>query len=491
MRYGSAYFGRLAGALLARRGSSAITVALFALNVVTLLTYLIAFASPLANATHVSAYVWVGLLFAVDLFYLRRDLSATVASAIMIAVVNVLLIVLISAVALGHINMDRLGLGQMPFVGSGGVELAAVGLAFGVLMMAFFGHTSCALVARLILEREPSGKALVRGSTAAAATVICLYGLALVSFFGAVPRSELVGNAGTILEPLADRAGSAITVFGTIYILLAVGLASIYVSLGMSNQIREWLPASIRGTRASLLAVVPAAIVFVTVELLLLFDRASFSAPLALIGTLVVPLLGGVFPMLLLAASRHRGERAPSAWVRVLRGPISMGVVAAGFVLGLTLQGIFIWERPLERIATAVMIVVIGVMWWAARQRGAFKPLAVVELRQEAGDNAAVAVMVDGRAQPVDVQLTTARGEHDAVGSERFSELKAASFRLPAVAARELKVWVHGLTAEGDSMGIAAKIVLGSDGAEREIDAPTGAAVVPIDGPLHVRILLG
>src|SRR5687767_15331788 len=52
------------------------TIGLFALNAVTLLTYLIAFASPLVAVTGVSPLVWVAVLVAVDVFFMWRDLRS-------------------------------------------------------------------------------------------------------------------------------------------------------------------------------------------------------------------------------------------------------------------------------------------------------------------------------------------------------------------------------------------------------------------------------
>jgi amino acid permease len=495
MRYGSAFFGRLAAGLLGRSGTSAITLTLFVFNVVIFLTYLIAFAAPLASASHLDPAIWVGVLFIVNLFFLRRDLNATVASALVIGAVNVLLILIISLIAFTNMDTANLSFMRVPFFGSNPADIATIGLAFGVVIMAYFGHTSVGLVAKLVLEREPSGKALLRGSMAATATVIALYCFALVAIQGAVSAPELAGQDGTALEPLARIVGPSITFFGGIYVVLAVGLVSVYTSLGMANQVREWVPDRIKGSIVSLLTMVPTVVVFAIVELLLVLKRASFTGPLALIGTLSVPLLGGIFPMLLLAASRHRGDRVPAAWVRVLRGPISMTLVALAFFIGLLVQGLIIWQRPLERIAaTLVSAVIVGLTWMAVR-RGSFKPQAIIEIQREPSGRGGFSVIVDGRPQVADVTIAENGNERtvkEAAGEiDRFNQLRSIAFEVPPSMARELRVWVHGETSEGELEPIHSVVEVSDEDGARQVDAPSGRAVVAIDGgPARLRILL-
>ncbi|MDQ5816573.1 MAG: hypothetical protein M3516_09835 [Actinomycetota bacterium] len=487
MRYGAAFFGRLAESLLGRSGTLAITVTLFAFNVVIFMTYLIAFAAPLSSATGSDPAIWVALLFLVNLIFLRRDLNATVASALVVGAVNVLLIAAISLIAFTRVDPDNLSFMRIPFVGSDPANVAAIGLAFGVVIMAYFGHTSVGLVAKLVLEREPSGRGLLRGSMAAMATIIVLYCFALVAIQGAVSAPELSGHDGTALEPLAEIAGPAVTVLGGVYVLLAVGLASIYVSLGMANQIREWLPTRMKRPAASLLALAPTIVVFLVAEGLLLADRATFTDPLALIGTLAVPLLAGIFPMLLLAASRRRGDRMPGSWVRLLRGPAAMAMIALPFFVGLLVQGFVIWQEPLERVAAALVAALIVGLTWAAMQRGAFDLQAVIELRREPSGRGEFAVLVDGKPTAVDARIAEDGKERSMNGPggeiDRFTQLRLLSVDLPPTAARELRVWVHGVTAEGDSEAIPSSVEVVSDtDGERRVEAPLGSARVTLDG---------
>jgi hypothetical protein len=199
--------------------------------------------------------------------------------------------------------------------------------------------------------------------------------------------------------------------------------------------------------------------------------------------------------MLLLAASRRRGDRVPAAWVHLLRGPISMSLVALAFFVGLLVQGFVIWQGPVERVAAALVSGLIVGLAGIAVRRGSFQPQAVVEIRREPSGRGGFAVLVDGRPQGADVRIEQDGQERTMKGAQgeidRFSQLRTLMFELPPSAARELRVWVHGVTPEGDSEAIASTVEITDRDGERQIDAPSGSAVVPFDGGhSRLRILL-
>jgi hypothetical protein len=234
--------------------------------------------------------------------------------------------------------------------------------------------------------------------------------------------------------------------------------------------------------------------VFVIVEALVAAGRATFTDPLAIIGTLSVPLLGGIFPMLLLAASRHRGDRDPDSWVRVLRGPVSMTCVALVFFVGLLVQGFVIWQEPLHRIAAALVALLIALLTMRAIRRGSFRPRAVIEVRRDPSGRGGFSVHVDGRPETAEVRVVengTERSTSGAEGEIEFVRLRRLVFGLPSSAARELRVWVHGVTAEGDSQAIPSTVEVVSGDVERRIEAPQGKVITPVDGgPFELRIVL-
>ena len=142
----------------------------------------------------------------------------------------------------------------------------------------------------------------------------------------------------------------------------------------------------------------PVAATFLLVEWLLATGRASFAAPLSFLGTLTIPLVGGIFPVLMLVASRRKGEYVPANVVRLLGHPVAVAVVIAVYLGGILAHGLVIWEGPLERAAALlVSAVMVGLMLVLVR-RGVFEPRASIEVRadQARGDRVDVDVTADG-----------------------------------------------------------------------------------------------
>jgi hypothetical protein len=119
------------------------------------------------------------------------------------------------------------------------------GLVFGVVLAAYFGHTSAVLCGRLVLRRDPTGRALVRGCIAAQATAIVLYCGFVVAVNGAVDPRLLAAETGTALSPLAQRAGPAVLVIGALFVILGMGMVSVHFALALFNVVRERLPAEV------------------------------------------------------------------------------------------------------------------------------------------------------------------------------------------------------------------------------------------------------
>jgi hypothetical protein len=76
-------------------------------------------------------------------------------------------------------------------------------------------------------------------------------------------------------------------------------------TVGISGSLRE-LVSSKYGS--FFLRAGPVVAAFLLAKCLLLTSSGSFAGLLSLIGAIVVPLLGGIFPVLLLVASRRKGE---------------------------------------------------------------------------------------------------------------------------------------------------------------------------------------
>lgn len=503
IRYGSSYFGRLVGDYLGRPGHVVLVPALLLLNAVGFLVALVGFGATLQGATGVPIAVWAGVLFAVNLVFLwRESFNATVASALVIGFVCIGLIISIGLLAFANSRPDAL---SGPAAGVA-FDVSTLELVFGVALLVYFGHTSAGNAAKVVLARDPSGRALLWGNVAAMLCAIALYVFAVFTIGLALDPQTLVGYAGTAITPLADRVGPIVNVLGSIFVVLAIGLGSIYLSLGLYNQMAEFLPAARSGAtedrttgrtaqRSRILTFLthaaPVGLIFVVVELLAATGEVSFTASLSLVGTLTLPLLGGVLPMLMLVAARRKGDRVPGRIVALAGHPVMVAATIGIFSAAVLAYGLFIWTRPLERaaaLAVAVVIVVLAIVTW---RRGAYRPRTVVEYRLEPGrqERGFLSITGAGRAMVARLGLDEGGVERQLEASDVViadpGRFRGATIRLPAGAPSELKVWTHRVTGAGDSTAVASNVILGSDGLARRAqvgDSGDGFVIVENHG---------
>src|SRR2546428_3984322 len=251
IRYQGSYLGRLVQDYLGRPGSILLTTMVVTICAIALLAYYLGFSLTLAGATPIRAEVWAGLLFLLGIYFVRRkNLHATISSALVVGAINVGLILILSALALGHVRVENLLYVHVPFLNGRPFEPALLGLIFGVVFASYFGHFSVSSCARTVLQRDPSGRSLLWGCIAAQASAMVLYILWVIAVNGAIAPQALVGFSGTALTPLARQVGPTVNVLGTIFVILALGMASIHFSLALFFTVREWLPGQSRHTLA-------------------------------------------------------------------------------------------------------------------------------------------------------------------------------------------------------------------------------------------------
>jgi amino acid permease len=453
MRYGTAYFGRLVGEYFGRWGVALLSLAVFALNAAMLMVALIGFGAALGSLIGLPLWLWATGLFVVDLALLATEtLDGTVASAVVVGAVNVGLIVALSVIALAHAHAANFDHVNVPLLDGTGV----LTLVFGVVLLAFFGHTSAANSAKVVLERDPSGRALLRGNVAALGTASFLYALTALSFGGAIDASVLHGAKGTALEPLAAVGGVGVKAIGSVFAVLAIGMGSVYASLGLYNQAVEWRPHRERLRRLATGVAVPTAL-FAVALWLIGTGRESFTAPLGYAGALTIPLLGGVMPMVLVVASRRRGDRVPATAPALVGNALVAVAVGGLFLAGVLLYGLVIWQAPMARagalVVAAVMVGAIAGAW----RLGAFRRRTVIELRAEPErDLGAITVIAAGRELAPRVRLD---GRMCTTGSfERFSRLREAQVELPPGAPRDVHVWAHQVSRDGGSGDLSVDV---------------------------------
>jgi len=234
----------------------------------------------------------------------------------------------------------------------------------------------------------------------------------------------------------------------------------------------------------------PLVMIFLLVEWLLLTGRESFPGPISLLGTIVVSLIAGIFPVLLLVSSRRKGEFVPGVVYRLMGHPLLIASAYLIFLASIFLHGLVIWQGPTERVgALFVGISMLGMTIVMAR-RGAFAPRMVVELREDLSEERRSVFTVTAGGQPVtaEVRLTYLEDEQHLRASTgeipAFSSLRRATFQLPATPARELKVWAHKITPEGDSTGLPAllEVHCGDETTRFDLKLSGGQALLPLTG---------
>ena len=732
IRYQGSYLGRLVQDYLGRLGSILLTTMVVTICVIVLLAYYLGFSLTLAGTTPIGAEVWAGLLFLIGVYFVRRrNLHATISSALVVGAINLGLVLVLSVFALGHLKLENLLYVRVPFLNGRPFEPALLGLIFGVAFAAYFGHFSVNSCARTVLQRDPSGRSLIWGCIAAQASALALYILWVVAVNGAIAPQILTGFSGTALTPLAHLVGPAVIVLGTIYAILAMGMASIHFSLALFFTVREWIPgrsrhtlllgrrqgkliftprgksninlaltylglraddtpspalrpqfrldlqldgdtrrfevevhdtwdaansllaesvpelpphtiqltlnivtadadvvrvqvvtsmrmvfegkwdtlgfdflemaetpdtpenpdmtliswfagreqASVeeaagfleqseqeaqavlnrlveqgilletreRGTTSyhirftprrkrqatadiwqaldspekvaaqkqisaqsmkkriwlsrlkelmqgeqvrSWLALSPLLLIFLLVEWFFVQKLESFSQVIGFVGVVAVAVTAGVFPVLLLLASRRKGENVPGFVLPFLAHPLVAGTIYLVSVSILFLHGLFIWQNPFQRVIALLVGVVILAITFLMVRTGTFARRLVIELRQApAGTEQSGAFMVtdSGRAATrAWVELGYAGAEHvyqTADGAiPDFPELCSAKFHLPGTKAQELMLWIHRVTAEGQSENLPAlvKVFFRQDIREFHMDGASKQLVLPL-----------
>jgi amino acid permease len=502
MRYGNAYFGRLVNDYLGRPGQLAFSPVLVLQDILILLAYYVGLSTTLTAATSISPMLWAAVLFLFVTYFLsRQTINATVASALVIGAINIFLILILSFLALSKVQVAHVLYVNLPFNSIGRFDPSLLGLIFGIVLVSYFGHTSAGRAAGVVLRRDPGGRTLIWGSVAAMICAMVLASLWVVAVNGAISPAHLARTTGTALIPLAAAVFFNDTAITEIYTVLAMGLGSIHFSLSLFYQIREWLPANLNRRLRFGLGLSPLVLMLVLVEWLLLTGRESFSGPLAFLGTIAVPLVGGVFPILMLAASRRMGDYVPEIVSGFVGHPLVLGIVYVLYLGGVFAHGILIWQDPLQRItAVTVGLSMLG-MTALIMRRGAFRSRTIVELRVlalDVGKQVGVTVTASGKQAEAIVKLQQADGEQVlrwAEGEVKSADgLRSVTFELAPTHTRELKVWAHQVTPEGHSEELGAMLVITGGAESQEIDLASKSGqqmVMPFDGGArHLEINL-
>jgi amino acid permease len=227
-----------------------LSIALILIDVLAIHANFIGFSSTLAKA-HACQRPWIGVLFVINLYFLwRKSLNATVAAALIVGTINIGVIVALSLLTLPHVQKEYLTYVDLPMLDGRPFDAGLFQLVFGVILVAYFGHTSMGNCAKVVLRRDPGGRSLLWGSLAAMASAVIVYCLWLLTVNGTISPAEMAGQTGTALIPLAQQVGPAVNYLGAVFVILGLGMGSIHFSLGLYNLIQEWLPRDHPGRRS-------------------------------------------------------------------------------------------------------------------------------------------------------------------------------------------------------------------------------------------------
>ena len=219
-------------------------------------------------------------------------------------------------------------------------------------------------------------------------------------------------------------------------------------------------------------------------EILLALDADWFAGPIGYVGLLTVPLVGGVFPMLLVAAARRKGEYVPARILGLIGRPVTVAVVGGLFLTAVFLHGMVIWQEPLARAAALVVgIATVGLVVRLVLT-GRFRPRSIVEVRLDDAGHGWVSVTSDGR------EVQPARPYPGAI--VRGRPVQPVTIRLEPGHARELRIWSHQVSAEGWSSIVPAGVtIIGANGHSPRVVEPskTDPLLFPFDGsPVEVTV---
>jgi amino acid permease len=501
MRFGDAFIGTVVGDYLGSAASAILSAVLIAFSFGILLVFYVGIATTLADATTLPAAGWMLLLFAVGLYFLTRgSLNATVASSIVITSVNVGLLVVLSGLALAHFQLENVTYMNLPWVG-GSFDPLVLGALVGVVLDVFGAHMLVTIFGKTLLQRDPGGRSVVRGHAAGIGFAMLLNVVWVVAVSGAIAPQVLAAEPSTVLVPLAAVAGPLVAPLGAIFVILSMGLGLVHFSLALFNLARERIGARHLwgGSRSRFfLALSPVIAVLLVAEWMVLTDSGSFTGILGFLGVIVHSLMAGVFPVLLLVASRRKGEIVPGVSYRVLGHPLVVAGVYMLFLSNLFVHGVLIWDQPIQQLGAVLIGVAVLGMTAAMLRRGAFATRAVIELRADRRPEAPWLLSLTSGGAPATAEVH----RRDASGDWRRGELGELSdvgslrglrIDLPAGLAPELRVWAHAITAEGTDEALPTRVTVRGGGATQDLepDATGMVTLRPGAGPGEVEISLG
>ncbi len=315
---------------------------------------------------------------------------------------------------------------------------------------------------------------------------------------GAIEPERMAAEPGTVLTPLAEIAGPAVVVLGALFVVLAMGMASVHCAWGLRNATMELLrPVTATDvptrlgmssqTARNLASRAPIVAIMSAIALLFALDRESFTGPLGFLGVITAPLVAGIFSMMMLAAARRKGDCAVGYRWKFLGNRVVVASVCMTFLSAIVMHGLFIWTDPFQR-AVALIVSAITLLFMIASVRTSFVHREVAEVRYPSDDHdpmPTISVIANGEVlqgtrttlQMIDPSVDVDGAVLSLAGPKR----NAVEIYIPPAPVRELLVWVHQIMPDGDSIPVSATLEL--NGAQSfHLDERAGRLLLPING---------
>lgn len=361
------YFGRLVQRYLGA-GATAIPDGLAALRTsMSVLGAYVGFSVTLAALTGLPRPLCgAAALLALAALLLRGGLRIPTALGAALGLAGLPLLALIGAIAVLHGGGDVGAVDRLSADSLGGVV--------GLTVMLYISNVYVVQIAREILPREPSGRALVLGSALGTVLLTAIAAAWLLATAAALAPADLHGEVGTVLGPLAEETGAATAVAGAALTVLLLGLGMERTSIAVMNLVAERLPPA---RRRLLPALAPLAVCLFG-EALLGAGAVTFSAVFGVAGVATNVFLAVALPLLLLLAARRGGDLrpGPGATVPLFGAPWAVWSIVAAAAVLLALFTTVLADLPLLRFAAAASLLGLLATVALARRAGAFRPSA-------------------------------------------------------------------------------------------------------------------
>lgn len=322
----------------------------------------IGFAVTLDAITGVPRVAWGGLaIVALGALLLRGGIRIPAGLGASLGLVSLPLVAAIALLAVLHGGGDVSAAEDLNAASLGGVA--------GLVLMLYISNVYVVQIARETLPRDPSGRALVRGSAIGVVLLTLIAAGWLLATSAALRPEDLEGEVGTVLGPLAGEVGTAVAVLGSALTVLLLGLGLERTGVAVMRLTAERLPARAR----RLAALAPLAVCLLG-EALLAADAASFSSVFAVAGIATNAFLAIAVPMMLLLAARRSGdvEAGRGAVVPVFGRPAAAWAMVGAAAIVLALFATVLADTALLHAAASVSLLALLLTAWLARRGGAF-----------------------------------------------------------------------------------------------------------------------